>query len=256
MTAAPMELEVDRISLGFGGLKVLDQVSLGVRRGELLALIGPNGAGKTTVFNCISGIYRPTGAIRFQGRDILGMRPHDVAALGILRTFQHGEIFPHMSVVDNLMVARHLKVRTNALAEMLGLPSVRREEARHRDAVDRVIALVELERFRNSHVGSLPYGVQKLVGFARALAAEPALLLLDEPSAGLTRDEREDLAHFILKTREELGIAMIWIEHDMQMVADLADRIHVLDYGRSLADGPPEQVLHDPEVIRAYLGTV
>jgi branched-chain amino acid transport system ATP-binding protein len=249
-------LEVDRISLGFGGLKVLDQVSLSVRPGELLALIGPNGAGKTTVFNCISGIYRPTGAIRFQGQDILGLRPHEVAGLGIMRTFQHGEIFPRMSVADNLMTARHRHVATNPLAEMLGLPSVRREEARHRAEVDRIIALVELDRHRDSVVGNLPYGVQKLVGFARALAANPALLLLDEPSAGLTRDEREDLAHFILKTQAALDIAIIWIEHDMQMVADLADRIHVLDYGRSLADGPPEQVLKDPEVIKAYLGTV
>lgn len=250
------ELEVDRISLSFGGLKVLDEVSLWVERGELLALIGPNGAGKTTVFNCISGLYRPTGAIRFRGRDIRGLRPHEAAALGIARTFQHGEVFPRMSVIDNLMTARHRLVATNPLAEMLALPSVRREEERHRHEVERVIGLVELERYRHSVVGSLPFGIQKLVGFARALAADPAILLLDEPSAGLTRDEREDLAHFILKTQEELSIAMIWIEHDMQMVADLAERIHVLDYGRSLADGPPDAVLTHPEVIKAYLGTV
>lgn len=250
------ELEVDRVSLAFGGLKVLDEVSLWVKQSELLALIGPNGAGKTSVFNCISGIYNPTGSIRFQGRDILGMRPHDIAALGIMRTFQHAEIFPRMSVADNLMTARHQMVKTNALAEMLGLPSVQREEVRHRAEVDRIIELIELGRYRESLVGNLPYGIQKLVGFGRALAAEPAILLLDEPSAGLTRDEREDLAHFILKTREELAISIIWIEHDMQMVADLADRIHVLDYGRSLADGPPETVLNDEAVIKAYLGTV
>ena len=195
-------------------------------------------------------------SIRFQGRDILGMRPHDIAALGIMRTFQHAEIFPRMSVADNLMTARHQMVKTNALAEMLGLPSVQREEVRHRAEVDRIIELIELGRYRESLVGNLPYGIQKLVGFGRALAAEPAILLLDEPSAGLTRDEREDLAHFILKTREELAISIIWIEHDMQMVADLADRIHVLDYGRSLADGPPETVLNDEAVIKAYLGTV
>lgn len=251
-----IELEVDRVSLAFGGLKVLDEVSLSVKQGELLALIGPNGAGKTTVFNCISGIYRPSGNIRFKGRDILGMRPHDIAALGIMRTFQHAEIFQRMSVMDNLMTARHRKVQTNALAEMLGLPSVLREEARHRAEVDRIIDLVELDRYRDALVGNLPYGIQKLVGFGRALAAEPAILLLDEPSAGLTRDEREDLAYFILKTQEELAISIIWIEHDMQMVADLADRIHVLDYGRSLADGAPEAVLNDEEVIKAYLGTV
>jgi len=250
------ELEVDSITLAFGGLTALDKVSLKVARGELLALIGPNGAGKTSVFNCISGIYKPTGAIRFKGRDIRGLKPHEVAALGIARTFQHGEIFPRMSVIDNLMTARHRLIKTNALAEMLGLPSVAREEEIHRHECDRIVTLVELERYRDQIVGNLPYGIQKLVGFGRALAADPAILLLDEPSAGLTRDEREDLAHFILKTQKELGIAMIWIEHDMQMVADLAERIHVLDYGRSLADGKPDTVLNDPEVIRAYLGTL
>jgi branched-chain amino acid transport system ATP-binding protein len=250
------ELEVDRISLAFGGLKVLDEVSLSVARGELLALIGPNGAGKTTVFNCISGLYRPAaGAIRFKGEDILGRRPHEVAAMGIARTFQHAEIFPRMSVVDNLLTARHKQIATGPLAEMLGLPSVRREEARHRAEVDRIVAFVELDRQRDAVVGNLPFGLQKVVGFARALAADPALLLLDEPSAGLTRDEREDLAHFIMKAKAELGIAMIWIEHDMQMVADLAERIHVLDYGRTLADGPPGEVLRSPAVIEAYLGT-
>lgn len=249
-------LQVDAISLAFGGLQVLHEVSLSVEAGELLALIGPNGAGKTTVFNCISGLYRPSGAIRFQGRDLLGLAPHQVAALGIARTFQHGEVFARLSVADNLMAARHLAIRTNPLAELLGLPGVRRAEAGHRAGIDRILALCDLTRHAETPVSALPYGTQKLVGFARALALGPSLLLLDEPSAGLTRDEREDLAHYILKTREELGIAMIWIEHDMQMVADLADRIHVLDYGRSLADGPPQQVLADPEVIRAYLGSI
>jgi len=249
-------LQVDGISLAFGGLQVLHQVSLSVEAGELLALIGPNGAGKTTVFNCISGLYRPTGAIRFQGREIMGVSPHQVAAMGIARTFQHGEVFARLSVADNLMAARHLAIRTNPLSELLGLPSVRRAEAKHRAGIDRILTLCDLTRHADTQVSALPYGTQKLVGFARALALGPSCVLLDEPSAGLTRDEREELAHYILKTREELNIAMIWIEHDMQMVADLADRIHVLDYGRSLADGPPEQVLADPEVIRAYLGTV
>jgi branched-chain amino acid transport system ATP-binding protein len=250
------ELEVDKITLSFGGLKVLNEVSLSVAAGELLALIGPNGAGKTSIFNCISGIYRPTGSIRFRGSDILGKRPNHVAALGIARTFQHGELFPHMNVIDNLLTGRHTLMSTGPLAEMLCLPSVRRAEREHREAVDRIIHFVELDRFRHTPLGDLPFGVQKIVGFARALAAEPALLLLDEPSAGLTRDEREDLAYFIMKTKDELGIGMIWIEHDMQMVADLACRVHVLDYGRSLADGPPEEVLKDKAVIEAYLGTV
>jgi branched-chain amino acid transport system ATP-binding protein len=250
------ELEVDKITLSFGGLKVLNEVSLSVAAGELLALIGPNGAGKTSIFNCISGIYRPTGNIRFRGRDILGKRPNHVAALGIARTFQHGELFPHMNVIDNLLTGRHTLMSTGPLAEMLCLPSVRRTEREHREAVERIIHFVELDRFCHTPLGDLPFGVQKIVGFARALAAEPALLLLDEPSAGLTRDEREDLAYFIMKTKDELGIGMIWIEHDMQMVADLACRVHVLDYGRSLADGPPEEVLKDKAVIEAYLGTV
>jgi len=250
------ELSVEAVSLSFGGLQVLHEVSLSVNAGELLALIGPNGAGKTTVFNCISGIYRPTGRIRFRDRDLLGLRPHQVAALGIARTFQHGEVFARLSVADNLMAARHLAIRTHPLAEMLGLPSVRAKEREHRAGIGRILDLCDLTRQADTPVSALPYGTQKLVGFARALALGPSLLLLDEPSAGLTRDEREDLAHYILKTRDELGIAMIWIEHDMQMVADLADRIHVLDYGRSLADGPPGAVLNDPGVIKAYLGTV
>ena len=249
------ELEVDNLTLRFGGLVVLDGVSLAVERGELLALIGPNGAGKTSVFNCISGIYPGEGAIRFRGADIAGKKPHDIAALGLARTFQHGELFPQMSVVDNLLTGRHPRIKGNPLAEMLFLPSVRREEIRHREAVEKIIEFVELERYRHTPVGGLPFGTQKIIGFARALANEPALLLLDEPSAGLNREEREDLARFILRIKHQLGIAMIWIEHDMQMVADLADRIHVLDYGRTLASGPADAVLKDEKVIAAYLGT-
>jgi branched-chain amino acid transport system ATP-binding protein len=249
------ELEVDNLTLRFGGLVVLDGVSLIVERGELLALIGPNGAGKTSVFNCISGIYPGEGAIRFRGGDIVGKKPHDIAALGIARTFQHGELFPQMSVVDNLLTGRHPRIKGNPLAEMLFLPSVRAEEIRQREAVEKIIEFVELERYRHTPVGGLPFGTQKIIGFARALALEPALLLLDEPSAGLNREEREDLARFILRIKHQLGIAMIWIEHDMQMVADLADRIHVLDYGRTLASGSAETVLKDEKVIAAYLGT-
>lgn len=249
------ELDIDKLTLRFGGLVVLDGVSLQVERGELLALIGPNGAGKTSVFNCISGIYPGGGAIRFRGENIAGKKPHDVAALGIARTFQHGELFPQMSVIDNLLTGRHPRIKGNPLAEMLFLPSVRREEIRQREAVEKIIEFVELERYRHTPVGGLPFGTQKIIGFARALANEPALLLLDEPSAGLNREEREDLARFILRIKHQLGIAMIWIEHDMQMVADLADRIHVLDYGRTLASGPADVVLKDERVVAAYLGT-
>jgi len=249
------ELDIDKLTLRFGGLVVLDGVSLSVERGELLALIGPNGAGKTSVFNCISGIYPGGGAIRFRGENIAGKKPHDIAALGIARTFQHGELFPQMSVIDNLLTGRHPRIKGNPLAEMLFLPSVRREEIRQREAVEKIIEFVELERYRHTPVGGLPFGTQKIIGFARALALEPALLLLDEPSAGLNREEREDLARFILRIKHQLGIAMIWIEHDMQMVADLADRIHVLDYGRTLASGPADVVLKDERVVAAYLGT-
>ncbi len=249
------ELAVDHLTLRFGGLTVLDDVSLAVDPGELLALIGPNGAGKTSVLNCVSGLYRGEGAIRFAGIDIAGRAPHDIARMGLARTFQHGELFAQMDVLDNLLTGRHARIRVNPLAEMLFLPSVRRAECEHREAVERIIELVELERYRHAPVGALPFGVQKLVGFARALALEPRLLMLDEPSAGLNRDEREDLARFILRIQHELKLTMIWIEHDMQMIADLADRIHVLHYGRTLAEGAPDVVLGNEAVIAAYLGT-
>jgi len=249
------ELRLESLSLSFGGLRVLDGVSLECRPGELVALIGPNGAGKTSVLNCICGIYRPhEGAIRFSEHSLLGRKPHAIARLGIARTFQHGELIPHMTVVENLLVARHARFRTGVLAEGLYLPGVRAAEAQHRRAVEQVLEFVELERFRHRPVEALPFGLQKIVGFARGLAMEPRALLLDEPSAGLNRDEREDLARYILRIRHELGIAMLWVEHDMQMVADLADRICVLNYGQMLAEGAPEVVLKDSRVIEAYLG--
>jgi len=249
------ELAVEHLCLQFGGLVVLDSVSFAVEPGELFALIGPNGAGKTSVLNCISGIYRGSGAIRLRGADIAGRAPHVIACLGVARTFQHGELFPQMSVLDNLLTGRHARIRTNPVAEMLFLPDVSRAEMTHREAVERIIDIVELARYRHSAVGSLPFGIQKMVGFARALALEPRIMLLDEPSAGLNREEREDLARFILRIKHELSMTMIWIEHDMQMIADLADRIHVLDYGRTIAHGPPEAVLADRNVMAAYLGT-
>lgn len=249
------ELAIENLSLRFGGLTVLDNVSFTVEPGELMALIGPNGAGKTSALNCISGIYRGSGAIRLRGKDIAGLAPHDIARLGVARTFQHGELFSQMSVLENLLTGRHAGIGTNPLAEMLFLPSVRRAEVAHRGAIERIIDLVELERFRHAPVGALPFGVQKLVGFARALALEPTVMLLDEPSAGLNREEREDLARFILRIKQELKMTIVWIEHDMQMIADLADRIHVLDYGRTIADGKPDAVLSDPNVLVAYLGT-
>ncbi len=248
------ELEIEGLSLAFGGLRVLDNVSLQVETGELFALIGPNGAGKTSVFNCISGLYRGSGSIMFRGQELTKLAPHAIARLGIARTFQHGELFPHMSVVETLLTGRHAHCRGNVISGMLNLPRARREEFHQRAEVERIIELTELEHYRHAPVDALPFGLQKLVGFARALAMEPKLLLLDEPSAGLNRDEREDLARFILRVKHEIGLAILWIEHDMQMISDLADRIQVLDYGCTLASGPPAKVLSNPKVIEAYLG--
>ncbi|HEY7550809.1 MAG TPA: ABC transporter ATP-binding protein [Hyphomicrobiaceae bacterium] len=249
------ELEVEGLSLRFGGLSVLEGLSFAVGPAELFALIGPNGAGKTSALNCISRIYRGDGRIRFRGRDISHLSPRAVARLGLARTFQHVELFPHMSVLDNIMAGRHARLSTNPLQRLLFSPAVRREEVRHREDVERIVEFVELEGMRHMPAGALPLGIQKIVGLARALALEPSLLLLDEPSAGLTRDERDDLARFILRIKHDLKLAMIWIEHDMQMVADLADRVHVLNSGRTLASGEPGRVLSDPNVVAAYLGT-
>ncbi|HEX6154733.1 MAG TPA: ABC transporter ATP-binding protein [Burkholderiales bacterium] len=249
------ELSVDNIHLAFGGLQVLRAVSLSARAGELLALIGPNGAGKTSVLNCVSGLYRPSsGTIRFADHELTRMKPHAIAALGVARTFQHGELFPHMSVLENLLVARHTRLRTNVLADAVFHGRTKNEELAHRRRVEEVLDFVELERYRHHAVDGLPFGLQKIVGFARALAMEPQVFMLDEPSAGLNREEREDLARFILRIKHQLGIAMIWVEHDMQMVADLADRVCVLNYGELLAAGPPDVVLNDPRVVAAYLG--
>jgi branched-chain amino acid transport system ATP-binding protein len=250
-----MLLEVKNISLAFGGLTVLNSISFSLEKAELFALIGPNGAGKTSVFNCISGIYTPSqGEVLLRGENIIGKSSFEIARLGLGRTFQHGEVFYEMTTRENMLTARHHKIRTSLFAEMLGLPSVKREEAAHIAKVDAIIHLLELDKYQDVAVGCLPFGIQKMIGVGRALAGEPSILLLDEPSAGLTREERETLAHFLLKIKAELGIGMIWIEHDMQMVSELADRIHVLDYGRSLAEGAPHDVLNHPEVIKAYLG--
>ncbi len=248
-------LVLDDISLNFGGLRVLDGLHLDTRPGEILALIGPNGAGKTSVLNCISGIYRPAGGrIVFEGDEITGLKPHSVARRGIARTFQHAELFPHLSVLDNLLIGRHTRFKTNLFSEGIFFGSVRRQEIAHRQRVEEILDFVELQRYRKQPVAALPFGTQKVAGFARALAMEPKLLLLDEPSAGLNREEKEDLARFILRIKHEIGITMLWVEHDMQMVADLADRIYVVDYGSFVTEGPPEEVLADPRVVEVYLG--
>ena len=252
--AAPV-LTVDGITLRFGGLTVFEHVSLQVRGGELLALIGPNGAGKTSVLNCVSGIYRLTaGSIELAGQTLLGLAPHRIAALGIARTFQHAELFADMTVTENLLVGRHALIDTRLWHDAWFAGRARSAEIAHREAVEEVIEFVELERVRHEAVRNLSFAQQKVVGFARALAMQPKVLLLDEPSAGLNREAKENLARFILRIRHQLGIPMIWVEHDMQMVADLADRICALNYGRVITEGSPQQVLNDPRVIEAYLG--
>lgn len=248
-------LRIEGLTLAFGGLNVLRDVSLIAKEGELFALIGPNGAGKTSVLNCVSGIYRPnSGHVWLDGREITALPPHVVAEAGVARTFQHGELLLHMSVLDNLLLGRHSKLSRNPLREGLFWGRIRRQEIEQRRMVEEILDFVELERYRKHPAGSLPFGLQKLVGFGRALAMEPKLLLLDEPSAGLNREEKENLARFILRIKHELRITMIWVEHDMQMVADLADRIHVLNYGETMSEGTPQEVLSDPGVIEAYLG--
>jgi branched-chain amino acid transport system ATP-binding protein len=248
-------LRAGNLTLRFGGNTVLDDVSFDVGEGELFAVIGPNGAGKTSTFNCISGVYRPQqGSITFRGRPLTGLRPDRVAGLGIARTFQNIELFENLTVLDNLLLGRHQQLRAPWWQAMAWLPRARREEYAARREVEYIIDFLELEAVRHAPVGILPYGIKKRIELGRALAMDPQLLLLDEPVAGMNAEETEDMARFILDVRTELGVAMIMVEHDMRLVMDLADRVMVLDFGRRIALGTPQEVQRDPAVIAAYLG--
>ncbi len=248
-------LSVEDISVRFGALMALSRVSVEVHRREILAIIGPNGAGKTTLLNVVSGFYHPyEGRIRFEGRDRTSLKPPDVAELGIARTFQNVALFRGMSVLDNIMTGRLLKMGGHFLLDALWYGPARRQELAHRAAVERIIDFLEIQAIRKTPAGRLPYGLQKRVELARALAAEPKLLLLDEPMAGMNVEEKEDMCRFILDVNSEFGTTIALIEHDMGVVMDISDRVVVLDYGRKIADGPPEQVRKDQAVLDAYLG--
>ncbi len=248
-------LDVDAITLRFAGVTALDRVSLSVDEGQLIAVIGPNGAGKTSLFNCISGLYRPQeGAIRFNGDDLLSASTTDRARVGIARMFQNLALYDHLTVLANLMIGRHHLYRSRWWSDVFWTHSARAEEVRHREAVEHLIDFLDLERYRSSFAGVLPYGVLKRVELGRALAMEPRLLLLDEPAAGLNQEETEDMARYILDIKEELGVTQILIEHDLHLVLDLADSVTVLDFGREIATGTPDEVRVDPDVLRAYVG--
>lgn len=249
---------IDRLSISFGGLVAVDRVSFQVESGSIFSIIGPNGAGKTTIFNCISGLYKPdSGKILFNGEDLTGLKPHRVAQKGIARTFQNIELFSRMTTMENLMLGRHIHMKTGVWCGATFFrrgSKAAREEIEHRARVEKIIDLLDLQSARNQFVGSLPYGTQKLIELGRALALEPKLLLLDEPSAGMNSEEKQDLIFWVKDIQDELGVTILLIEHDMKMVMDISDRILVINFGRPIIEGNPEDVQKHPEVLKAYLG--
>ena len=255
-TIGEVILEVKNISLRFGGVKALSDISFDVREHEVRAIIGPNGAGKSSMLNCINGVYAPQeGQIRFLGRSFGQMNSRQVAEMGVARTFQNLALFKGMSVLDNIMTGRNLKMRTNLFQQAIRLGAAEREETAHREFVERIIDFLEIQAWRKTPVGRLPYGLQKRVDLGRALAMEPRMLLLDEPMAGMNVEEKQDMSRFILDVNDEFGTTIVLIEHDMGVVMDISDRVVVLDYGKKIGDGAPDEVRDNEDVIRAYLGT-
>jgi len=251
-------LSLKNLEIAFGGLRALSNVSMDVDEGRIVSIIGPNGAGKTTIFNCITGIYRPTGgAILFKGQEMVGKKPHVSARMGIARTFQNIELFSHLSTMDNLLLGRHIHMKAGIFGGALRLGKrfpVAREECRHREQVERIIEFLELEAARDVPVAALPYGTRKLVELGRALAMEPTLLLLDEPTAGMNQEEKRDMMFWIRDIRDDFQVTVVMVEHDMNLVMDLSDEIMAMNFGVKLVQGPPEQVRTHPEVLEAYLG--
>ena len=249
-------LDVRRIGLRFGGVQALTDISFDVREHEVRAIIGPNGAGKSSLLNCINGVYSPQqGEIAFRGRTFGHLSSRQVAEMGIARTFQNLALFKGMSVLDNIMTGRNLKMRANLFQQALRWGAAEREEVAQREAVERIIDFLEIQAWRKTPVGRLPYGLQKRVDLGRALAMEPSVLLLDEPMAGMNVEEKQDMSRFILDVNAEYGTTVVLIEHDMSVVMDISDRVVVLDYGKKIGDGAPDEVRSNPDVISAYLGT-
>jgi branched-chain amino acid transport system ATP-binding protein len=250
--------QVEQLSISFGGIKALQDISFFMNKGEIFSVIGPNGAGKTTLFNCISGLYKPDqGDIRFKDKSIENKKPDTIARMGIARTFQNIELFSHMNTMENIMLGRHIHMKTGLFKGMFmwGKESfAAREEIQHRQKVEKIIDFLELQNIRDKFVGALPYGTQKLIELGRALALEPSLLLLDEPCAGMNSEEKQDMIFWIKDIQDDLGISILLIEHDMKMVMDISDRVMAINFGKQVTLGTPEQVQQNEEVLKAYIG--